>query len=95
MEHIFLHFSFNCVFDFNKYDYVLIEQSRDEKLKIKQIFEKNKHRHGFYIDDSSIYILFQTTASDNRNALMTEFDGLARTCQMVHKSNIPEPSVWF
>ena len=54
MDHIFLHFSFNCVFDFNKYDYVLIEQSRDEKLKIKQIFEKNKHRHGFYIDDSSI-----------------------------------------
>lgn len=83
-----------CVFDFNKYHYILIEQSRKEKVKIKQIFEKDKHRHGFYINESSIYIVFESTA-DKSDALMTEFESIARTCNLIQKSDIPEPSVWF
>ena len=93
MDHIFRHFSLTCVFDFQKYHYVLIEQNREEKLKIKQIFEKAEQRHGFYIDDSSIYLLFETTA-DKRDALLTDFEGIARNCHRVHKSDIPESSVW-
>lgn len=94
MDNVFLHFSLTCVFDFNKYHYVLIEQSREEKLKIKQIFEKNIHRHGFYINESSIYILFESTA-DKSDALMTEFESFVRTCHLIQKSDIPEPPVWF
>ncbi len=93
MNYVYRHFSLNCVFDFKKYRYVLIEQSRTEKLKIKQIFEKDKDRHGFFIDDSSVYILFETNAEDC-DALMKEFEDIA-SCHLVQASDIPDAPVWF
>lgn len=94
MNYVLRYFSLNCVFDLKTYHYVLLEQSREEKMKIKQILEKDKHRHGFYIDDSSVYVLFETTP-ENSDALMTGFERIVRTCRLVQESDIPNPPVWF